>query len=274
MNCKKCIGNRIDWRGVLKVLVAVAIVAQVFLLAVTCMYTFYTADDYWHAMVAGGPQDSVGDLVSTAWSFNIYRYIGWNGIYLTMFLQVLFCPLNMASVDIYTGLHVVLLLNWLLFAGVTWLVVQRIVRWLGISSRWGRLGCYAIWLTTYLNMYSYSEDFLWFSGATSYTMPMICVGAGLFLYLPRCSGRDAARTNGAARVLLSSALLFLGAGGALGIAMAMCWMLLGLVIYQVRSGHHGRMQVFLPAAVAYIGTFINGIAPGNYARLATTEGGA
>lgn len=274
------IGSKAGWRGFLKVLVAMAIVIQVGILAITCMYSFCTADDYWHAMVAGGTQDSIGGLLRAAWSFNVDRYLNWNGMYLTMFIQILFCPLNMGFISVDTGLHIILLIDWLLFVGMTWLVTRRVVQWLGISSGWGCAGCFALYLTIWLNLYSYSEDFLWFSGATSYTMPMICAGAGLALCLPRYCGRGSrigqrsAHGNGPIRILCSGLLFFLAAGGSLEIALAMCWLLLILVIAQVCRDRRIRMQALVPVAFAYIGTLINGIAPGNYARQATTEEGS
>lgn len=259
--------KRIRLRNCAKVVIVAVIAIQILLILYCCMYASFTADDYWHTMTAGGVQTSAAGLVRAAWQFMRYRYVEWQGTYLSMFVQILFCPLSMGIENQDLALHVILAVTWLLFASVTGLLVQRFLQWMGIPSRWVAAGVYALYLTTWLNMRTYEEDFLWLSGATSYTMPLILAGAGFLLYLPKGDGRHSAAAMPWRRIVASAVCLFLSCGGSLGIAMTICYSLLvitGMRFHRERSSVTWRNVI--PMAAAYVGTFLNGIAPGNYAR--------
>lgn len=255
------------WCRILKAIVALTIAVQVMLILYCCMYSSFTADDYWHAMTAGGPQKSVAGLLQAAWDFMVYRYVEWQGTYLSMFVQILLCPLNMDLENPVPALHAILSVTWMLFAGVTALLVHRFLQWLGIRSRWVSAGVYAVYLTAWLNMGTYEENFLWFSGSTSYTMPLVLAGMGILLYLPRGGTGNTADRPSWGRITGSAVCLFLSCGGSLEIATTVCYVLLviaGLQCY----GHRDKLTLrgLIPMVAAYVGTFINGIAPGNYIR--------
>lgn len=259
--------NRIRLRNYAKVVIAAVIAIQILLILYCCMYASFTADDYWHTMTAGGIQTSAAGLIATAWRFMLYQFAEWQGTYLSMFVQILFCPLSMGLENPDPALHIILAVTWLLFAGVTGLLVQRFLQWMGIRSRWVSAGVYALYLTTWLNMRTYEENFLWFSGSTSYTMPLVLAGAGFLLYLPKGDGRHSAAAMPWRRIVACAVCLFLACGGSLEIAIAISYAL--LVITGMRY-HRERGSVtwrnVIPMAAAYVGTFINGISPGNYLR--------
>lgn len=252
-----------------EVIIIAAIAIQILLILYCCLYSSYTADDYWHTMTARSIQSAGAEagLLRTAWDFMLYQFAEWQGTYLSMFVQILFCPLSMGLENPNPALHAILAVTWLLFAGVTGLLVHRFMQWLGIQSRWISVGVYALYLTTWINMRTYEENFLWFSGSTSYTMPLILAGAGILLYLRKGNGQYTADKMPWGRIAASAVCLFLACGGSLEIAIAISYVLLvitGMRYYRDRSSVTWRNLI--PMAAAYVGTFINGISPGNYLR--------
>ena len=224
-----------------------------------------------------------------------YRYTEWQGTYLSMFLQIFLCPLNFTDSQIYPALHIILVVVCGLFFLSLYGAVRAFVRWMEgeAYSAWHTIGLYALFLTTFLNLRSYEENFYWFSGATSYTIPVILAAAGTLILL-HCSSKSLAGTKGRtgritrfAAVLVSILLLFLACGGSLELALPVCYVLFVLAVYWIaraarnRRGHYDgdqqgekeRMLLLVPVAAAYIGTLINGLAPGNYVRHAVTAEG-
>ena len=281
----------------LKAFMVLMIVIQIALILLTCRYSFFTADDYWHAVTAGGLQSSLGELWRTSWNFMAYRYSEWQGTYLSMFLQIFLCPLNFTDSQIYLSLHIILVVVCGLFFLSLYGAVRAFVRWMEgeAYSAWHTIGLYALFLTTFLNLRSYEENFYWFSGATSYTIPVILAVDGMLILL-HCSSKSLAGTKRrmgqmarTAAVLISSLLLFLACGGSLEVALPVCYELFVLIVYWIartarnRRGHYAgdrhdgahhdekeRMLLLFPIAAAYVGTLINGLAPGNYVRHAVT----
>ena len=49
-----------------KIVTVVILVIQLGVLLNICRYTFFTADDYWHAVTAGGIQNSFPELWSAS----------------------------------------------------------------------------------------------------------------------------------------------------------------------------------------------------------------
>lgn len=195
----------IDYRHMplacLKAFAVLMIVIQIALILLTCCHSFFTADDYWHAVTAGGLQSSLGEAYSA----------------------------------------------------------------------WHTIGLYALFLTAFLNLRVYEENFYWFSGATSYTIPVILATAGLLLLLNGCGRKRMAH------VVLSGILLFLACGGSLEVALPVCYVVFVFAVYQISFtvrntiiAERGRKAWIVPFAAAYAGTLINGLAPGNYVRHSLT----
>ena len=128
---------------------------------------------------------------------------------------------------------------------------------------------YTILVTALLNTHFYYENFFWFSGVTSYTIPLILAFlAGAVLL--KSDVRE--KTEGKGEKLLvtvASILLFLACGGSLEIALPICYVLLVCGVNRIRQRRVSCATV-LPFLAAVAGTFINGAAPGNYARHAVT----
>ena len=98
-----------------KIVTVMALVIQLGVLLNICRYTFFTADDYWHAVTAGGIQNTFPELWSAAWDFMRTRFYGWQGTFFSMFLQIFLCPLNWNIPDPYRALHIILIVVCLLF---------------------------------------------------------------------------------------------------------------------------------------------------------------
>ncbi len=256
---------------------AAILALQIGLLLHTCGYTFFTADDYWHAVEAGGAMESAGAVWKAAFAFMQARYAGWQGTYLTMFLQIALCPLNYAGVNAYAALHVLLIVVCLGFFLALYLFVRELAKWTGFSSERGIAGVYVLAVTCLLNLRSYAEDFFWFSGAVSYTIPLMLALTGAALLV-----RSLRLQQGGCRLRLAGAAVFmlLACGGSLQIAVPVCYGMLVLGVYlfvhlfgrkkcvRKRTGRRGNgaFWYLLPIAAALIGTAINGLAPGNYVR--------
>lgn len=267
---KDCLndGNTIRIRRGVDLAVVVLVVLQLGLVLHTCFYSFFTADDYWHAVEAGGALASVGDVWRAAVAFMKMRYSGWQGTYLTMFLQIALCPLNYVSENPYAELHVLLALVCLAFFLTIYLLVRETAKWCGVSSERGILEIYGLIITCLLNLRSYAEDFFWFSGAVSYTIPLLLAMAGIALLVREL--REQKQRCRAVR-LVGSSVLLLACGGSLEIALPVCYGLLVLGIYLLRrrkwdSKNGWRLGYFGPIVAAYLGTAVNGLAPGNYVR--------
>ena len=247
---------------------AAIVVLQIGLLVHTCCYTFFTADDYWHAMEAGGAMTSANEVWKAAWSFMRMRYAGWQGTYLTMFLQIAFCPLCYGTNGAYAALHILLAAVCIAFFLTMYLLVRELAKWSGLSSERGILEIYALVVTCLLNLRSYAEDFFWFSGTVSYTIPLVLAMAGVALLVHTLQER---RRCGVAGLVGASVLLFLACGGSLEIALPVCYGMLILCVYLLRGWKRERkggwkLLYLGPIAAAYVGTVVNGLAPGNYVR--------
>ncbi len=247
--------------------VTALVMLQIGLVVHTCFYTFFTADDYWHAVEAGSAMESVGEVWRAAFAFMRMRYAGWQGTYLTMFLQIAVCPLNYVSENPYAALHVLLALVCLFFFLMLYWLTWETAKWCGLSSERGILEIYALAVTCLLNLRSYAEDFFWFSGAVSYTIPLLLAMAGMALLIRELRERRCR----AARLADAAVLLFLACGGSLEIALPVCYGLLVLGMYMLRRWKRDRkdgwrLGYFGPIAAAYLGTVVNGLAPGNYVR--------
>lgn len=252
-----------------KVVTVVILLVQIVTLLNICRYTFFTADDYWHAVTAGGVQNSILELWSASWDFMKARFYGWQGTYFSMFLQIFLCPLNWKIADPYRLLHIILILVCFLFFLSLYLLVRSFAGRRGYSSKWGILCGYTIFVTALLNTHFYYENFFWFSGVTSYTIPLIQAFLAGAVLLKSDVRENVEGKREQFLVAGASILLFLACGGSLEIALPICYVLLVRVGSRIRC----RMiscSVVIPFLAAVIGTLINGAAPGNYARHAVT----
>lgn len=251
-----------------KIVTVMILLIQLGVLLNICRYTFFSADDYWHAVTAGGIQNTFPELWSAAWDFMRTRFYGWQGTFFSMFLQIFLCPLNWNISNPYRALHIILVVVCLLFFFSLYLFNRNFAIWIGYSSEWVILCGYTILVTALLNTRSYYENFFWFSGITSYTIPLtLSLLAGAMLL--RKKGRKTVGKCGKLSGVGVSVLLFLACGGSLEIALPICYV---LFIWMVNRIHKKSITgaVILAFAAAMAGTFINGAAPGNYARHAVT----
>ena len=130
-----------------KIVTVMVLVIQLGVLLNICRYTFFTADDYWHAVTAGGIQNTFPELWSAAWDFMGTRFYGWQGTFFSMFLQIFLCPLNWNIPNPYRALHIILIVVCLLFFFSLYLFNRNLAIWIGYSSEWVILCGYTVLVT-------------------------------------------------------------------------------------------------------------------------------
>lgn len=214
-------------------------------------YTFCHADDFIHANAVGMYGESVGKLFVASLKFSKKMYFTWQGTYTAMFLQAFLSPLNGFG-DVQ--LHIVMILNAVLFIISLLLFIDSVCIKLNLSSSWI---ISSLCIVGVFGFTGWEEVFYWFSGATSYSFPMSFCLLGIAIML---------RFENTMKVCLGGAvLMLLASGGTLEVAGTGCFVLLGICIIKKITGSI-RIKDFIVFGMALTGALINAMAPGNYVR--------
>lgn len=168
--------NMISKKRVIEVFVAAISILVIAYAAITILYaslyTVFQADDFSHAMSVGAFNSDFCQYVGRSFEYAGDRYLRWGGIYFSMFLQAFLSPLNNFG---WMQLRVVMFLNVFLFFvslfSLLWLVLKINIK----DNLHNKLLICACVICSFFNFKAYPEVFFWFSGATSYSMPMICL---------------------------------------------------------------------------------------------------
>lgn len=252
------------------------IIAIVFLCAstvVTSGYTVNQSDDYSHAMEVGQFHVPVIKYIGAAFGFMSRMYVNWAGNYFSMFCQSLLSPLNMGG---NTQLRIVMVCNALLYtallAALLYVFLGRIID----SDAWVKLLMIALVFYSIMNYRIYAEVFYWFSGATSYSIPLIFVFTAFILLVNSDKSLCVKRTlksKATVMIAVSTLFLFFGAGGSLAVTGTTCFIVMIRLIYLYLQKDYYKLRITLILfSGCVVGAIINIIAPGNYARADRTSG--
>ena len=247
------------------------ILFMVYVITSSAGYTVILGDDFTHGVRVGAFHVPFFQYFAASLRYMKEIYLDWQGTYFAMFIQAFLSPINNFGL---VQLRIVMIVNALLFFmslfGVLWTVFDFI--WKDKKMPHIRLTVFTVILFSILDADVFTEIFFWYSGATAYSIPF-----SLMLFSVMCFliSNNNCYTNKKRIVfqVFSALLLFLAAGGSLAVSGTGCYVifLLTLGFYLVsRRISVGNIVVM---AVGIIGSLINVIAPGNFARHTYSSGG-
>ena len=252
-----------------KILSAASIVVIAFCIIGTLIASVYSvnqSDDYSHAMEIGRFHENFFTYLATSIVYMGRMYMGWAGNFFSMFLQGWLSPLNNCGAP---QLGIVMFINAALFFGVFIWLIMFAARRMFATDRTCGLVITALVLFALMNYRCYYEIFYWFSGAVSYSFPLV------FMYLSFILGIMSLGKEKKGRGLYIAALItgFLGAGGSLTLSGTGCFCYFLLAIYtRIAEGKLNKRTAGLFISV-FAATLINVAAPGNLVRTQTNGTG-
>ena len=247
-------------------IISLSITALCFLIikSASVSYSVIVGDDFGHAVTLGFDHDSIGRFILDCIRFDIDKYLTWQGTYSSMFFQALLSPVNGYGMS---QLRIIMVLNSLLFFASLFFAVFCFT--LPISGRISQLSlamciC-SVFYCILLSHNSYQDVFYWFSGAVSYTLPLIffLFGLGFFTLYNQKSNT--------VWFILSLLLGVLGAGGSLTVCGLGCYLGLLFVCYQTVCEKRINKGNIVIITVWILAAGVNAAAPGNYVRQASTD---
>lgn len=245
--------------------ILLAIVKSCILLTVACpifvstLYSFPAFDDF--AEAAGWNEKTTNGLVYLFINV-VDNYVGWQGTYSGKFL---------AAIPVYNlvglmGLRTVMFIVTAIFFSALVFVGYAVLSWMESSATTTKLRSLS-WLLSLsipfllfiMGFNRLSEIFCWYEGAAIYTIPLEIGFIGVALaFLYECDNKKW-------MIWIASICVFLGAGGALVISSLLTAILMFLVIYNYLV-EHKITKVTIVFLSSFIGSVINAMAPGNFAR--------
>lgn len=215
-------------------------------------YTVYWSDDICTAK-ANGTHTIIEALKNV-----IHWWLTWQGTYTGAFLEVALSPLNGFG---FAQLHVVMVLNIMLFSASLWTFINAICRSMGVSKRKYSILFFSLCVIGIFGFTGWTEVFFWFVGAMVYSFPMSFCLLGLAAALQSKSFKG---------MCISGLFMFLASGGSLEIAGISCFTMLGICIIKWMTKSLRKID-FVIFGTAVFGALVNTVAPGNYIRHAVID---
>ncbi len=254
-------------RAVLIAFFVLAILYMVIPTIFASAYSVFIDDDFVHAAKVEKINEVHRSYLLSCWLFMADKYMHWQGNYFSMFIQVLFSPVNQGG---FAMLRTIMLGNSISFFVVFCIFVFVMLRRMGLDDILPRLGIFAALIFSMTAFNSFQEVFYWYSGITSYTIPLTTFMLAVILF----DRAEAAGNVVIKRILMSFSLLFMFfvGGGTLALAGVACWIMLvwNFVVWlRKRRASKGLILMFL---AVFFGTIVTVIAPGNYERQSVAMG--
>ncbi len=221
-----------------------------------CRYLYPVQDDFHYTRCMNELMNSGMGLVSASLHKTVEYYLHYCGCYSSSFLGFFVSGIIKCNI---MGIRVLCFSNLCLFYVVLYYFVMTVVvDVFGIKkheARW--IFLLVLECITGLTYYAESEAFYWFITSIQYLFIVTCILAGAALLI-----RGLVH-NHRYMCILSVPFALIGSGGALNISF-MCSCAFGCIMIWVILTKQ-NIKYSLPGVLtALIGTFINGIAPGNY----------
>lgn len=221
---------------------------SIFILASS--FSVFLADDFSHYNEVQR-MSGTGILAKTMeYLISWYRYCA--GVYFSIFINAILSPLEWGGI---IWLRIFMMMNCLLFFVVLYFFLNTINKHFMCGIKTVYIFCAVI--LPLLNFRIYDEIFYWFSGACSYSIPMMLGIFGIGLML---------RKKGRYQYILAPLLVFLANGGTLEISGTITYILLLITAvewYKSKRVNKWFLSVF---GISFLGALINVAAPGNYIR--------
>ena len=246
-------------KNINKIIAIIAMAGIVFMILpilISSAYTIFAADDFNHANHIALYRVDFFEYLNRSFEYSFLYWKHWQGTYFSMFIQALLSPLNNFGLS---QLRCVMVLSsilfWLSFLYFLYVILRK------IGCKTHVLLCIIALITFSLTGYmAYEEIYYWFSGATSYSIPVSMLFIGLAAFLNYVDSYK--------RKHLISALIFgfLAMGGSLTVTgMGMYILLLMCVFYCLEEKRINTKYVFV-FLIWLSGAIINAFAKGNFFR--------
>lgn len=238
-----------------KMLIVIILTVNALPILLGCFYGLPSADDFSNTI---GWRQCDGNYVAYLFDNMILTYKNWQGTYFGAFL---------GSFPIYyvfgmKGLRIWLLLIAIAFFFAFFSFSRSVVKWIGFRKTDDQttvLLFAAIGLSYIFSHNMLDETFYWYTATCVYTLPLI-----LALLCVTCYFRyEEAEKN--IYLIIGAILALCGAGGALDVSALLCALLLFGVLYNFLVRGVIRKNIVI-TIVALLGSIINAVAPGNFAR--------
>ncbi len=226
-------------------------------LTVTCaaFYSVLAADDFSHANGVGVYNASFFKYFMASLEYAKHEYLTWQGTYFSMFIQALLSPLNNGGL---VQLRITMVLNALLFFLAIICLMMLYISKIGKGYNVVKLGMLFIFIYSLINYQAYEEVFYWYSGTTSYSIPLTVL---LIAFISIIMA-----DKNWVWYILAIVLGFLAMGGTLMVASLGCYTILVVLIYRCVRDKKINKPLLAVFMFWLLGAVINTVAPGNYIR--------
>lgn len=173
---------KIRCKRIIYIMSILALIYMIFNMVYAASYSVLVGDDFWHGVEIGKFHVPFGEYVIASFKFAKKIYLEWQGTYFSMFIQALLSPINNFG---FRQLRIVMASNALIFFGALILFCIIMLRRIDKEYNYLKALIIAIIVFAICGYEVYSEIFFWFSGATSYSIPLslLLLGASLFLLI-------------------------------------------------------------------------------------------
>ena len=259
--------NKRIWNILIIALCIAAILYMVLPTIITSVYSVFIDDDFIHAATIERFHEVHSSYLYCCWLFMTDKYMHWQGNYFSMFIQALLSPANQGG---FRMLRIIMVANSVSFFGVFSLFVLTMLRRIGLKDLMPRMIVLAPVIYGMTAFDPFQEVYYWFSGITTYTIPVTVFMLAIILWdkSESISGTIAKRIIFA----ISLFLMFLVGGGTLALVGAVCWMTLVWVFVKWLESHKISWNIAALFIATFIGAIITVIAPGNYERQDVAQG--
>lgn len=232
----------------------VIIVISMCVLIAVSAYSVPASDDFAFSVNVHQHQYENDSLFARSLKFAGDCYKKVHGVFFSDFISSFLMPLNQNG---YVQLKATMIMNMVLLIVAFSLLAAEVLRYL--SSGFLKLVVYTLLLFSCFWLRGYQELFTWFSGATTYCIPISCFLLSLYLLIKAVKNRSKGYQ------IFSLLLGALAMGGSLELAGAACWIALSIIICEIID------KKVNPVVLVYFLTLlcfamINTLAPGNYIR--------
>ena len=132
-------------------------------------FSVLVADDYSHGNGVGVFHVSFWEYLKASFIYSRRQFLEWQGSYFSMFIQALLSPINNYG---FRQLRCVMSANALLFFTSVFLLSWKTLNLYNVKNVSVKLVIIAIVIFCFCGFQSYPQIFFWYSGATSYSLPL------------------------------------------------------------------------------------------------------
>lgn len=239
----------------LRIFIIIVLSINIFPVLFGCIYGLPSADDFSNTI---GWRQWSGNHIIYLFHNMISMYMNWQGTYLGYIL---------GSFPMYYVLGIKGLRVWLLLTAIGFLLAfvafsLNSIKRFGFCKNderetallFGTLGLSYIFSSNMLD-----ETFYWYTGTCVYTIPLIFALLSITWYFKY------EKEQNKRYLILGVIAAICGAGGALNISALLCAILLFSVLHNLIAQRTISRSVVIPIS-ALLGSVINAVAPGNFAR--------